>query len=172
MKVITAPEKYTCDATNEVSVFLAGGIQNVTNWQEIVIKKLDDSFEHLPVVIFNPRRAVYPKDDKRAMIEQITWEHRYLADSDIFSMYFAPGESVQPICMFEYGTYLTKTFFNGDWQRFVVCADTKYSRFDDVVIQTSLVNPDIFVCGHLDDHIRRIETAIFAELKRKSLISF
>ncbi len=171
MKVITAPEKYIQVPSKEVSVFLAGGIQNTTDWQAIVIKELNSVFEKLPVVLYNPRRAVYPKDDPHAMKEQIKWEYGYLESADIFSMYFAPGESVQPICMFEYGKHLVKTCYTCDWARFVVCADTEYSRFDDVIIQTSLVNPDIFVSGHLDDHIRRIESAIFKELRRKSLIS-
>lgn len=171
MKVITAPEKYIQVPCKEVSVFLAGGIQNTTDWQSVVIKELNSTFEKLPVILFNPRRAVYPKDDPHAMKEQIKWEYEYLAETDIFSMYFAPGESVQPICMLEYGKYLMKTYYDGDWARFIACADKGYSRFDDIIIQTSLVNPDIFVSGHLDDHIRRIESAIFKELRRKSLIS-
>ena len=164
MKVITAPYHYELKE-DEVGVFLAGGITKCDNWQDKVIKELlnriEKSNEEIKateeeysycdfsgikeflynLVIFNPRRENFPIHDSNASYEQIKWEFEYLEKADIFSMFFASGESDQPICMYELGRYVCRmqAKYPADWrERIFIFADRGYKRFQDVLIQMDL----------------------------------
>ena len=140
MKVITAPEIYY-PTHDEISVFLAGGITNCTDWQSEVIRIMPDIGSTNNLVIFNPRRDNFPINDPNAARDQIKWEFDALNKMDIFSMYFCGGESDQPICMYELGRYISQIqmrFPCNWWERIVVSCEDNYKRKQDVKIQVSL----------------------------------
>lgn len=167
MNIITAPDIYICNSL-ETSVFLAGGIRNTENWQDIVIDSLAKEFHSAPLVVYNPRRVNYPIHDTNATFEQIKWEFDRINESDIFSMYFASGNTDQPICMFEYSKQLIIRAQNTDLRRLIVSANPDYSRYQDVVIQTSLaVGSYLPIFTSLESHITHLINAIRYELSLK-----
>ena len=143
-EIVTAPEhKYF--APKSMKVFLAGGIQRCIQWQDMVISfftkmetELNASYSKL--YLMNPRRADWldrPGEDVR----QIEWEFDMIERCDLFTMYFAGGESDQPICMYELGRNIEvmKKRFPYDWKdRIVITCDASYRRVKDVQIQTRL----------------------------------
>lgn len=141
MKVITAPEYYVLRG-HETGVFLAGGITNCRDWQSKVIKRLDVDYQYLEdLVIFNPRRENFPIYDPYAAYEQIEWEYHSIEKCDIFSMYFASGDSDQPICMYELGRNILRMQmkYPADWEdRIIISVEDGYRRKEDVLIQTEL----------------------------------
>ena len=146
--VVTAPEhKYF--PPHSMKVFLAGGIQKCIEWQKMVIDfftkdevELNFTYNHL--YILNPRRADWlnkPGED----VKQIEWEFDMIERCDLFTMYFAGGESDQPICMYELGRNIEmmKQRFPNDWKdRIVITCDASYKRLRDVQIQTRLATDD------------------------------
>lgn len=139
MKVVTAVEKHKWKSS-DVGVFLAGGITDCWDWQQAVIDELASYSDTDDLIVFNPRRKNFPINDSNAAEEQIKWEHKYLHECNIFSMYFAGGESVQPICMFELGVHLTRLASVPDStvKAAIVSIEKGYSREQDVVIQSKL----------------------------------
>lgn len=139
MKVITAINEYQ-RKLNDIFVFLAGGITNCEEWQDIVIEKLKKEDDHL--IIFNPRRKNFPIDNPNASLEQIKWEFDYLEQCDIFSMYFdGTSKSDQPICFYELGRNIErmKKKFSKNWfNRIIISVDSNFKRYSDVIIQTLL----------------------------------
>lgn len=83
------------------------------------------------------------------MERQIEWETYFISKCDIFSMYFAGGDSVQPICLFELGKYgFGKIYY---YRRFVITVDSEYKRKDDVTIQTNIaMKNDAELQNHVD----------------------
>jgi hypothetical protein len=156
MKVVTAPEYVGSLSFSIPSLFLAGGITNIKDWQSEVIAALEERFGDKPLIVFNPRRENFPIDDPSAAEAQIRWEYEMLECSDFFTMYFGEGESDQPICMYEYGKHLERRSELGDVSGLVVSAEPGYKRFQDVIIQTRLVNPEIVVGLSLAEHIEKI----------------
>lgn len=137
MKIITAPEEYQL-RSDEISVFLAGGITNCWNWQQSVLTQLSSSSyltDHL--VVFNPRRDNFPIEDPDASRAQIEWEFKYLNQSNIFSMYFTSGQSTQPICMYELGRYLEVNKLIHP-SKSIISVESGYVRENDVIIQSEL----------------------------------
>lgn len=159
MRVLTAPSEINI-MPNEISIFLAGGIQKTENWQKSIIESLEESFANAPLVVFNPRRDNFPIHDPSAAFEQISWEYNGLNIADMFSMYFAEGETDQPICMYEYGKWLERKRQSGNWDTIVVSAEPKYRRYQDVIIQTGLVNPYLPIGRSLEEHKLRITQMI------------
>lgn len=147
MKIITAPTIYT-PKENEISLFLAGGITNCSNWQNEIIQRIErlrpDDIDN-DLIIYNPRRENFPIHQSSAAEEQINWEFNNLSRMDIFSMYFCAGESDQPICMYELGRYISQMQirFPTDWHhRIIISVENGYRRINDVLIQTKLA------CGY------------------------
>lgn len=66
MRVVTAPDKANLQPY-EICCFLAGGITGCKDWQSEVIKELEN-FDKISngqldkLVLFNPRRDVFPDD--------------------------------------------------------------------------------------------------------------
>lgn len=149
MKIITAPEMYK-DNSN-ITCFLAGGITNCPNWQNEVIKNIQEYSSYMNIDlkyldIYNPRRVNFPIDNPNAAQEQIEWEFKYLEECDIFSMYFCNAPSDQPICMYELGRNISeiKNEYMGTWEhRIIVSIEKGYKREQDVLIQTRLATNDI-----------------------------
>lgn len=150
MKVITAPETLTDEyfelngiLVPAIKLFLAGGITNCDNWQDKVIKYLDDHYADSTegLILYNPRRTDFPIHDPNASKKQISWEFNALENCDIFSMYFCAGDSDQPICMYELGRNLVRMeqkFHDDTINRILVSVEDGYRRKQDVEIQTKL----------------------------------
>lgn len=138
MQVITAPEYNV--SISDIICFLAGGITDCWNWQNKVI---DILYKYNPIdfVVFNPRRVNFPIGDPIEAYKQINWEFHWLERCDIFSMYFASGNSDQPICMYELGRNLVRMQhrFPYDYMdRIIITSEDNYKRRHDVEMQSVL----------------------------------
>lgn len=124
---------------NEASLFLAGGITGCPNWQKEMIEKLKD----LPLVLFNPRRASFPIEDKDTARAQIEWEHIHLRKATAIAFWF-PCETLNPIVLYELGAWsmTNKPLFVG--------VHPDYQRVQDVSIQTALARPDVPIVTGLE----------------------
>lgn len=125
---------------DSIKVFLAGGITKCEDWQSLTIEGLT-KFNLPNLLVFNPRRSNFDVTDPFASQKQIEWEFKYLNNMDIFTMYFANSESVQPICMYELGRHIERMMhrFPSDWKnRIIIGIEKGYSRTQDVIIQTKL----------------------------------
>ena len=149
--VVTAPEhRYFHPST--MKIFLAGGIQKCIKWQEMIIKDFQDveNIELTPdykngLYLLNPRRADWIEEPGAAE-RQIEWEFDMLERSDVFTMYFAGGESLQPICMYELGRNILKMRYEYPltWMnRIIITCDKNYKRLNDVLVQTRLATDGI-----------------------------
>ena len=169
IRVITAPEAYKPQA-DDVKIFLAGGITKCPDWQQQVIDLIDKNapdFVRDRIVLFNPRRKYFDIKKKAESKRQVEWEFKYLEMCDIFTMYFCDSESVQPICMYELGRYITrmqmKYPFRAYWEdRIVVASSAKYSRYTDVRIQMDLVGIYVepYEIDNLEAYVDDIITAV------------
>ena len=140
MKIYTAPEIYKREA-NDICIFLAGGITNCDNWQDTVIDRLSKSSSNNNMVVFNPRRDNFPIGNPNESVKQITWEFKYIEESDIFSMYFCNANYDQPICMYELGRNIVRMQekYPNSWQdRIIITVEPGYKRAKDVEIQVAL----------------------------------
>jgi hypothetical protein len=137
MSYIEAPQAYDGD---EPSVFLAGGITGCSDWQLLMSTALQCLTD---LVVFNPRRKNFTmhKDAARA---QITWEHEHLCKATAISFWF-PHETLCPIVLYELGAWSMTD------KKIFVGVDPGYQRKEDVIIQTSLVRPDVSIATSLDE---------------------
>jgi len=137
---IEALNKYNVNDTDDLSVFLGGGITGCPDWQAEMRSKL----EGLPITILNPRRANFPIEDPSAGKEQITWEYDQLARATAILFWF-PCETLCPITLYELGkwSHSHKPLFVG--------VHPDYKRRFDVEMQTSLARTDVKVCYSLDE---------------------
>ena len=174
MEVITAPEhKHFYPGT--LKVFLAGGICKCIKWQDMVIgdflndDTIDLSNDFNGVCLINPRRTDWIEEPGAAQ-KQIEWEFDMIENCDVFTMYFAGGESDQPICMYELGRNILKMKYEypNTWtERIVITCDMNYKRLNDVLIQTRLASDGLVKVNVVDDekkailkHIEAIKTTI------------
>jgi hypothetical protein len=141
--VITAPnEIYSPENLNNKSIFLAGGITNCPDWQNVVI----DGLKHMHgVTIYNPRRPFYDPNNEES---QITWEFIQLANADFIMFWFSRG-SVNPIALYELGMWGNS---RPEIPILVGC-EKGYDRTSDVTIQTKLARPNIPIYNDLEDMI-------------------
>lgn len=140
MIVLNSPDRYV-RGENDLMVFLAGGITKCKDWQEEVINELGRYHFDDNVIVMSPRCEEFDITDKNASRKQIEWEFKYLSDMDLFSMYFCNSESVQPICMYELGRYISDMSHRFPFSikdRVLVGIEYGYSREQDVLIQTRL----------------------------------
>ena len=157
VEVITAPEhKYFYPGT--LKVFLAGGICKCIKWQDMVIKDFlnDDALglsnDFNGVCLINPRRTDWIEDPGETQ-KQIEWEFDMIENCDVFTMYFAGGESDQPICMYELGRNILKMQYEypKSWKdRIVITCNSNYKRLNDVLIQTSLATDGLVEVNVVD----------------------
>jgi len=145
MRYIEAPEEYT-PSTGELSIFLAGGIQNCPQWQADMTRGLKDT----SLNIVNPRRANFPIHDPNAAKAQITWEHKYLRVADAISFWFCK-ETMCPIVLYELGAWSMKD------KPIFVGMDPEYQRRQDVEIQTGLVRPEVEIVYSLDELTQQVK---------------
>ena len=155
--VITAPEhKHFYPGT--LKVFLAGGICKCIKWQDMVIKGFlnDDTIglsnDFKDICLINPRRADWIEEPGAAQ-KQIEWEFDMIDTCDVFTMYFAGGESDQPICMYELGRNILKMQYKypNSWKdRIVITCNSNYKRLNDVLVQTCLATDGLVKVNVVD----------------------
>lgn len=128
-KLITAPDEYL-PGRDEVSIFLAGGITGCPKWQKEVYEGLKSI---LNLVVYNPRRDDFDIGNKDMSKEQIRWEHKYLNQADMISIWFPDcKDSVCPITLYELGYWV-----NTD-KEIIVGAEEDYDRLLDLKVQLDL----------------------------------
>jgi hypothetical protein len=133
----------TCTPTAP-TVFTAGGITGVRNWQ------LSASLQLLatsPAHILNPRRSHFPVHDQAVTREQIGWEHATLAASDVILFWF-PAGAVQPVALYELGAHTARG------AAIAVGTDPAYERRLDVVEQLRHARPELEVHDSLPATVR------------------
>jgi Nucleoside 2-deoxyribosyltransferase like len=131
------------DAPRYSSVFLAGGITGVEDWQQ----KARTLLAGAPITMFNPRRAAFDVSNGDSAEQQIDWEYRKLADADVILFWFPqcdPKVTVQPIALYELG----KTAALG--KNMVVGTHPDYIRRTDVLEQLKRIRPDVQVRNTLE----------------------
>jgi hypothetical protein len=131
LEIVTAPNE---TKSEDISVFIAGGISNCYDWQSEYIlnfKKMN-IFGDKNIIMFNPRRYDFDITNKVMEEEQIRWEFNKLHKADIISFWF-PKETVCPITLYELGYWIDKENVS-----IIIGCDPMYSRKNDVEIQTAL----------------------------------
>lgn len=149
---IEAPLELEYDGLN---LFLAGGITNCFDWQDLVAYRL----KGIPLLdIYNPRRKVYNPADTE---EQIKWEYRKLELADLIVFWFS-FETVQPITLLEFGRwtwahslYLAEGAYGP--KKIFVGAHPDYSRREDIEIQLKLVLPQQKLHNNLVDLCQEVK---------------
>lgn len=144
MRYIECPTVYT-PTQGTTSLFLAGGISGCPDWQADVVSLLDDVY----IDLLNPRRKNFPIHDPQAAKAQITWEHDHLRLADGILFWF-PCETMCPIVLYELGAHsmTDKPLFVG--------VHPKYSRKQDVEIQTLLARPNVRIVDNIPALVRQV----------------
>jgi hypothetical protein len=144
------------ETTNQkgIRLFLAGGISNCPNWQDIIIEKLknDERLKDKNVIVFNPRCKTIPEEEP-----QVTWEYKKIKVSHIVSFWFSEG-SPNSITLFEYGSHFKSR------KKIIVGCHPNYPRKSNVVIQTKLVKPNFKINESFESFYEQI---IITILKQK-----
>ncbi|MGQ4513659.1 nucleoside 2-deoxyribosyltransferase domain-containing protein [Streptomyces sp. DW26H14] len=151
---VECPTVYRPGASDGPSIFLAGGITGVEDWQAEAVEALRD----LDVVVLNPRRAHFPIDDPTQTPIQIQWEHRALHLAALTLFWFPvsdPAVTTQPIAMLELGAAL-----DNPYRRIVVGADPAFPRVADVEWQAHLARADMTVHNSLANTLAAARRAI------------
>jgi len=148
MKYIESPSELV--GSRNLRIFLAGGITNCPDWQQVVAANLKDVDG---ITLLNPRRADFPIDDPTAAKSQITWEYNMLREADIILFWF-PKDTLCPIVLYELGAHA------GNLNKpIVVGTHPEYKRIQDVTIQVGLVRDDVNIVDTL--------SGLLIELRRK-----
>lgn len=145
MKYIEAPDEVDL-SVDEASIFLAGGITGVSDWQSQIVEKI----KHLDITVLNPRRKNFPIDDPKQASKQIVWEFEYIRMANFISFWF-PKETVCPITLYELGAHSMSN------KPLIIGVDPEYKRRKDIEIQTKLVRPEIEIVYSLEDLAKQIE---------------
>jgi len=143
-KVITAPTEFK---EYSKSLFIGGGISGCPDWQTEILASLTN----LPNITFiNPRRKSFDINDHSIAEEQIRWEYNHLRRASEILFWFCK-ETLCPITLYELGAWsmTPKNIFVG--------VDPGYVREQDVIIQTSLIRPNIKVAKSLDELSHQIK---------------
>jgi hypothetical protein len=135
MKLITAPKATPFKA----DLFLAGGISNCPNWQQVVLNGLKET----DLIVLNPRREFYSTETSAR--EQIKWEYDALRTVSTVLFWF-PEETLCPITLFELGVFSQKPDV-----KLVVGTHPNYARRLDVVEQLKWSRPEVEVVDNLSE---------------------
>jgi len=120
----------------EPALFLAGGITECPNWQQVAVRLVRQA--GIDWVVLNPRRHHAVHDDE-AVAEQVAWESQHLRLARAVLFWFPASRSVQPIALYELGWCVASG------KRLAVGAERGYPRRQDVVLQLSLARTEITV---------------------------
>lgn len=95
-------------------------------------------WEQKDLLLINPRRVGFNKDDKSMEKHQIDWEYRHINYSNLLLFWF-PCETLCPITLFELGKIV------GSNRRFVIGAHPDYKRRTDLIEQLSHTHPGLTI---------------------------
>ena len=157
IEIIQAPNQST--TFEGLKLFLAGGISNCENWQNILCERIVNEprlkkFTQR-ILVFNPRCKQIPEENP-----QIKWEYEKLQQCDIISFWFSVG-SLNPITLFEYGSHFKSR------KKIIVGCHPDYERRNNVIVQTQLAKPSIKINQNFEDFYNDIVNAIIKKLKKK-----
>jgi len=148
--VVRAPNDFPLTLSRtRPSLFMAGGISNCPDWQELMIERCS----HLDAIFINPRRYDFDVMDPKQSDIQIEWEHCNLEIADIVSFWF-PEETLCPITLFELGKIAMSD------KPMVVGVHPGYKRKFDVIKQLSIIRPEIEVIDNLDGFFNEVQSVI------------
>jgi hypothetical protein len=132
---VEAPTPYAGSAP---ALFLAGGITDCPNWQQVAVQLVRQA--GIDWVILNPRRRRAVEDeDEEAVAEQVAWESQHLRLARAVLFWFPASTSVQPIALYELGWCVASA------KELAVGAEPGYPRRRDVILQLSLARAEITV---------------------------
>jgi len=149
MKVFTAPEVFRSIDKSQLTVFLAGSIEQdkAEKWQDGVIRWLAPT----PVQILNPRREEWDaswvqRASNPYFEEQVLWELNAMNYADIILMYFDPA-TMSPITLLELGLHANSGKLHvccpdGFWRKGnveIICAEYEIPTYDSVESLTTMV---------------------------------
>lgn len=138
--IFVAPEKIEVPK-DKIKIFLGGTIDSgdSEDWQSIIANNLSHNF-----VIYNPRRAKWPKDsDVKEVEKQIRWEHEALDSSDLIIMNILPN-SKSPISLMEIGMYAQSG-------KLVVYCTKEFYRFTNVKMVCEKYDIPLYETNDIDD---------------------
>lgn len=167
LKIIKAP-LYQELEPNRISVFLGGSIEAGTahDWQNDVIKQLNNNDYSANLDILNPRRdawdASWPVDNPHhpQLREQISWELHYQECADILIYYFA-ANTLSPITLLELGTYA--------YRKPIIYTQPGYQRLANVQITAEKYGWDDY--DDLDQFYHALDARIRMKLAETSRYS-
>lgn len=160
MNVITPPYKFKPDG--KYTVFLAGSIEmgKADDWQSNFI----NLFDEYDINCLNPRRPDWDSSwvqsiDNPMFREQVEWELRCLALSDLIVMYLQPS-TLSPISMLELGLYansgkLVVCCPDGFWRKGnidIVCEQSKIISCEDTADLYKIATNFITRNTHTGEH--------------------
>lgn len=163
MRYVEAPEVFLKGSTDELVVFLAGGITGCPDWQKDMVRLMHDT----DAVLVNPRRENFPMHDPSAARAQIEWEHNHLRKADVVSFWF-PKETLCPITLYELGSWTIRSVTSptrNRHPRIVIGVEDGYARRQDVLIQTGLADPFIPIVFSIGELVEAVIT-VLGEIRR------
>jgi hypothetical protein len=129
------------------TVFLAGGITGVRDWQTDMARLLADFDKG---TLFNPRRANY-SDSEEVAREQITWEFFALWQAPIITFWFSK-ETLCPITLFELGVHLARSrLAKNNPPKICIGIEPGYTRELDIRTQARLLAPETPIVSSLEE---------------------
>lgn len=159
--VVTAPEEYNHSSIFDITIFLAGSIDNGKyNWQETFSEKLLEQMknhrvlENTKIRLLNPLREKWNKDlvqskDNPEFKEQVIWEWSGIYDADLV-IFNIVGDSASPITLLELGRCLGKGY------DMLVSCPKEFYRHGNVEISMMLEGISNNLVETLDELITRI----------------
>lgn len=149
MKVFTAPENFQPLDKKQLTVFLAGSIEQdkAKKWQNKVIRWLAPT----PVQILNPRRKEWDagwecRASNPNFNEQVMWELNAMEHADIIIMYFDPS-TMSPITLLELGLYADSHKLHvccpdGFWRKGnveIICRENTIPMYETVELLATMI---------------------------------
>jgi hypothetical protein len=144
------------------SIFLAGGITNVENWQAKATKTLSQIDD---LYIINPRGRIFDRYKKEwgylASRKQIEWEFDMLDRATQLLFWFS-YETIQPIALYELGARLMERRVTGDeghgYKPIFIGAHPDYERVFDLKVQVACVDYKLAISDSLEGLLQRVIT--------------
>lgn len=124
------------DGKSSRSIFIAGGITGCEEWQFKTSARILENTKD-DVCVFNPRRKNFVMEPGSSE-KQIEWEFHHLRHAHCILFWFAPRQ-MQPIVLYELGAHSNAK----ERKPIFVGVHVKYPRYEDVLIQTKLIRPEI-----------------------------
>ncbi len=126
-------------------VFLAGGIANCEDWQQVVV----DAFRETDLVFFDPRQNTF-EDTADTRVEQIAWENAGVARSWAMVFWFVE-ESLCPMSLLELGFQLARPDLP-----VIVGIHPAYARRECLSSQIATIDPRLPIASSVEGIITHL----------------